>query len=143
MTSLKFGPCSVASRGKGRQEASEELLEPKSPESFSRSFRGAPDEGQAGPPETPRPASVVSVCEPMRRRSVTRPAVGLGTETEVLADALSSLSFCAAGSFVRTEPLLVSVEGEVVSTLGGVKPSTGIVGTRKARSQHPTQQHRF
>ena len=57
-----------------------------------------------------------------------------GTETELLADALRVLSLCAAGSFVRTEPELVSVEGDVKSALGGVKPSTGIVGSRKAKT---------
>ena len=119
---------------------SESLLEPTSSESFSRSFLlGAPDEEQAGPPETPRPVSDgLSVCKPYRRHSATRPAVDWGTETELLADALSSLARCAAGSFVRTEPELVSVEGVVESTLGGVKPLTDIVATGRPRRQHAT-----
>ena len=67
----------------------------------------------------------------IRRKSTTSPAVERGSETELLAAALSSLGRCAAGSFVRNEPELVSVEGVFTLTFGGVNPLTDIGDTTR------------
>ena len=67
----------------------------------------------------------------IRRQSTTRPAVERGSETELLTAALSSLGRVAAGSFVRNEPELVSVEGVLTPTFGGVNPLTDIGATTR------------
>ena len=88
--------------------------------------------------KTPQPVSDSwSKCRPIRRQSTTRPAVERwGPETEQAAER-SSLGRTAAGSFVRNEPELVSVEGVFKSALGGVKPLTDIAATAQAEDNAP------
>ena len=59
-----------------------------------------------------------------------------GPENEQAA-VRSSLAVLAAGSVVRTEPELVSVEGVFSSALGGVKPLIAIGATAKAEDNTP------
>ena len=46
----------------------------------------------------------------------------VGPDTELAAALCSSFGLVAAGSFVKTEPELVPVEGVVGTALGGVNP---------------------
>ena len=57
-----------------------------------------------------------------------------GSETELAAATCSCLSLVAAGSFVRSEPELVPVEGVVTPALGGVKPETDIETVASVRT---------
>ena len=73
------------------------------------------------------------------RASTTSPAVERwGTGTELAAALCSSFGFVAAGSFVKTEPELVPVEGVFKSALGGVNPWTDIAPTAEQKTTRRT-----
>ena len=74
-----------------------------------------------------------------RRASTTSPAVERwGPGTELAAALCSSFGFVAAGSFVKTEPELVPVEGVFKSALGGVNPWTDIAPTAEQKTTRRT-----
>ena len=81
-----------------------------------------------------------SSCVSRRRRaSTTSPAVERwGPGTELAAATCSSFGLVAAGSFVKTEPELVPVEGVFKSALGGVNPWTDIAPTDKPKTTRRT-----